>query len=229
MIAAEFKMQLTAILMGEVVAMTKKLEVELFSFSELSEKSQRNVYSDEYDDFVNSIFFDHELETHTESFKDWLREEWGASEIEVLYDISYSQGDGCCCTAYLDVEEVLTKLDFWQELADEINNGNLTIDDITIIRAGRSNFYCHERTCWVAIKWDYDYDNGEECYEYLLGAITDVEYKIYDILEDKLLELKRDLYGAYESTSSFESFSELYSENDSLYFENGKRADFLIN
>ena len=51
----------------------------------------------------------------------------GATDIEVNYDLGYSQGDGCSFTAFFDVDTVLANLDYWQDLTDDLNSGLIEI------------------------------------------------------------------------------------------------------
>jgi len=191
-----------------------------YEFSELSEKIQRDWYEKDNE----CLHYDAEkcfLEPLVEGFQEQLSEDYGATDIEVNYDISYSQGDGCSFTAFFDIDTVLANLDYWQALADDLNSGLIEIEDIRVVRCGPSNYYCHENTCEVVIDWACNPEHEEEEYDRLQELVDDVSNVLTNEIRDKLQDLKRDLYAAFEEATSFEAYQNLMSELDRRYTEDG--------
>ena len=200
---------------------TYKTEIIGYTFSELERDVQERMYQDDGEDF--SDVQQHVLEDSTDHFKTELEEEFGATDIELFYDVAYSQGSGACFTAHFDVDTMLANLDFWQDLCDDINAGNITIDEIRVERCGPSNFYCHENTCQVVITWIH----GEEQYydESWIDLIANAEKLMTEIVRDRLRDFAYELRGTYEEAVSFASYCEYMSDSDAVFTEDGNLID----
>ena len=188
-----------------------------FEFSELPEEIQRDWYEKDNE----CLHYDAEecyLQPLVEGFQEQLSEDYGATDIEVNYDLSYAQGDGCSFTAFFDVDVVLSNLDYWQDLADDINSGLVEIQDIRVVRCGRSNYYCHENTCEVEIDWECNPEHNDKDYDRLQELVDAVSVMITDEIRDKLRDLKRDLYNAFEEATSFEAYQMMMSEVNNLRY-----------
>ena len=188
-----------------------------YEFSELLEDIQRDWYTKDSECLYQDAM-DCYLEPLIEGFQEQLREDYGATDIEVNYDVGYSQGDGCSFTGFFDVDTVLANLDYWQDLADDLNSGLIEIEDIRVVRCGRSNYYCHENTCEVEIDWACNPEYEEEEHDRLQGLVELVEATITDEIRDKLRWLKSDLYEAYEEATSFEAYQEYMAEHNNLKY-----------
>jgi hypothetical protein len=188
-----------------------------YEFSELLEEIQRDWYEKDRE----SLDYDAEecfLQPLIEGFHELLSEDYGATDIEVNYDLSYGQGDGCSFTAFFEVDTVLANLDYWQDLADDLNSGLIEIEDIRVVRCGFSNYYCHENTCEVEIDWECNNEYREEEYNRLQELVDIVSTMITNEIRDKLRDLKRDLYDAWEVATSFEAYQELMAEENNLRY-----------
>jgi hypothetical protein len=142
----------------------------------------------------------------------------GYEFTELLEDLSYSQGDGCSFTAFFDVDTMLSNLDYWQDLADDLNSGLIEIEDIRVVRCGRSNYYCHENTCEVEIDWECNNEYRGEEFNRLQELVDAVSVVITNEIRDKLRDLKRDLYDAWEEATSFEAYQEFMAEHNNLKY-----------
>ena len=188
-----------------------------YEFSELSEDIQRDWYTKDSE----CLHYEAEecfIQPLIEGFQEELRGDYGATDIEVNYDLGYSQGDGCSFTAFFDVDTVLADLDYWQDLADDLNSGLIEIDDIRVVRCGRSNYYCHENTCEVEIDWECNPEYSEKEYDRLQELVDAVSVELTDEIRDKLRDLKRDLYDAWEEATSFEAYQEYMAEHNNLRY-----------
>ena len=188
-----------------------------YEFSELSEDIQRDWYTKDSE----CLHYDAEecfIQPLVEGFQEQLSEDYGASDIEVNYDLSYGQGDGCSFTAFFDVDTVLANLDYWQDLADDLNSGLIEIDDIRVVRCGRSNYYCHENTCEVEIDWECNPEYSDKEFDRLQELVDAVSTVLTDEIRDKLRDLKRDLYNAWEEATSFEAYQEYMANHNNLRY-----------
>jgi len=188
-----------------------------YEFSELLEEIQRDWYEKDSE----GLHYDAEecfVQPLIEGFQEQLSEDYGATDIEFNYDLSYGQGDGCSFTAFFEVDTLLANLDYWQDLADDLNSGLLEIEDIRVVRCGYSNYYCHENTCEVEIDWECNNEYREEEYNRLQELVDIVSTMITNEIRDKLRDLKRDLYDAWEVATSFEAYQELMAEENNLRY-----------
>ena len=188
-----------------------------YEFGELSEDIQRDWYNKDSE----CLHYDAEecfIQPLIEGFQEELSEDYGASDIEVNYDLSYGQGDGCSFTAFFDVDTVLANLDYWQDLADDLNSGLIEIGDVRVTRCGLSNYYCHENTCTVEIDWECNpecYDKEADRLQKLVDAAAAM---ITDEIRGRLRDLRGDLYDAWEVATSFEAYQEMMAEHNNLWY-----------
>jgi len=188
-----------------------------YEFSELLEEIQRDWYNKDNE----CLHYDTEeyvIQPMIEGFQEQLSEDYGATDIEVNYDLGYSQGDGCSFTAFFDVDTVLSNLDYWQDLADDLNSGLIEIEDIRVSRCGPSNHYSHENTCTTVIDWECNNEYRGEHYNRLQELVDLAEDRITNEIRDKLRDLKRDLYDAWEEATSFKAYQEFMSEHNNLRY-----------
>ena len=192
-----------------------------YKFSELSEDIQRDWYTKDNE----CLHYEAEecfIQPLIEGFQDELSEDYGATDIEVNYDLSYGQGDGCSFTAFFDVDTILSNLDYWQDLVDDLNSGLIEIEDVRVVRCGRSNYYCHENTCEVEIDWECNNEYREEEYNRLQELVDKSATMITNEIRDRLRDLKRDLYDSWEVATSLEAYQELMATLDNRYTEDGE-------
>ncbi len=191
-----------------------------YEFSELSDDIQRDWYAKDSE----SLHYDAEecyIQPLIEEFREQLSEDYDATDIEVNYDLSYGQGDGCSFTAFFDVDTVLSNLDYWQDLADDLNSGLIEIEDIRVVRCGRSNYYCHENTCEVEIDWECNNEYRGEEFNRLQELVDKSATMITNEIRDKLRDLRRVLYDAWEEATSFKAYQDLMAEVNNLRYTEG--------
>ena len=199
---------------------TYKTEIIGYTFSELSKEVQEEIYNRNSEDF--SYVQEHVLEDAVCEFKTDLEEEYGATDVEVFYDISYSQGSGACFTAHFDVDTMLASTDFWQDLCDDLNAGKLSINDIRVERCGPSNYYCHENTCYVIIDWTSLKEYNEDWPDLVANA----EKLMTEMVRDQIRDFFYALRDRYEEAITFEAYCEYMADIDSVvYTEDGTLVD----
>lgn len=201
---------------------TYKTEIIGFSFDELSDEIKQKIYQEEYNEFSQMVDF--------EPIESWFRETLSnvygldLETLELYYDLSYSQGSGACCVGELDVETVFENRvgSYFTKLRNLIESGKIEIDNISIVRCGPSNFYCHENTCCVEIEYASDptqvdgwpVEEAEELEEMLTNAIR-----------EELCDFHSKLQDYYEEYTSFETFFHVTSESAVVYTEEGQVID----
>ena len=205
---------------------TYKTEIIGYTFRELSKEVQDEIYNRNSEDFC--YVQEHVLEDAVCEFKTDLEEEYGATDIEVFYDISYSQGSGACFTAHFDVDTMLASLDFWQDLCDDLNAGKLSIDEVRVERCGPSNYYCHENTCYVAIEWSWSDESKYN--ENWPDLIANAEKLITEMVRSQIRDFFYTLRDSYEEAISFEVYCEYMSASDDIacFTEEGEQINQLF-
>ena len=200
---------------------TYKAELEIigYTFDELSMPIKQCLYENDYENIAEQV----EFNCFEEDFREQLITDYGAdsSTLEVLYDVSYSQGSGACFTGELDVDTVISKLgDDWSTTIDKIKAGTLIIDSINIVRCGPSNFYCHSNTCMVEIEYSYN----EELESDPETTISALETLLIKELRDRLDSFHTQLESYFEEATSFDAYCD-YPDEDAVYTADGKAVD----
>ena len=207
---------------------TYKTEIIGYSFEELSEETQQEIYQKDLENFEEMVEFD----IVEDAFREMLIEQFGASAetLEAYYDVSYSQGSGACCVGELDVDTVLEKRvgSYYQDLLEFIKvdpvlgYAPVQIESIQIVRCGPSNFYSHENTCCVEIDWSFEGGVSEEA---AIEVIEELEEMLTNAIREELLNFHSNLRDHYEESTSFEVYCDLMSDSHIVYTEDGKVVD----
>ena len=203
---------------------TYTTEIIGYTFSELSKEVKEKIY--ENDDFFSEMVDFSPIE---DEFRSLLMECFGVDPdtLEVYYDVSYSQGSGACCVGQLDVATVLRERvgSYFTKLLDLIELGRVEIDEINIIRCGPSNFYNHENTCTVEIKYSTLYHTGQPVStKFGDKEITELEEILTNGIREELCDFHSKLQDHYEESTSFEAYCEI-TEDHTVYTEDGKVVD----
>lgn len=177
----------------------KETKAKVYSFNELDLDAKRRLYTEDMNDIIPNF------EIELEEFTQCLEQDFGASDVEYAYSIFGGQGDGVCFTADFDVDATLCNLDYWQCLIDDLNSEKVTIDDITVVRCGHYNYYCHENTCTVEIAWIHNEDCDDE-FDRIQDLITNVESLINEDIRGRLIDLRYKLENEYAVQTSFEHY-----------------------
>ena len=213
---------------------TYKTEIIGYSFEELNEDDQYSIYEND-NCFADMI----DLEHIEDDFKETISQLFGGIDIGTYYDISNSQGSGACCVADLDVDTILNTLLNNSKchngrlpialhiLREKHKNASINLDSIQVVRCGPSNFYSHENTCCVEIKYtDYSFtgENPEDIDE----AITTIEAELTLQIRELLTDFHGNLESFYDDASSFEAYCDIMSNNDAVYTREGKVVDPVL-
>ena len=113
-------------------------EVEVYSYDELDGKAREK---------VKTFYFDIKVDCDAEYFKDYVREDlkedWGVTDLDMYYSLSYSQGDGVCLYGYVSFADILANENLRNVVCNEIDieahKGVLTevLDGFKLEHSGR--------------------------------------------------------------------------------------------
>lgn len=197
---------------------TKKFDV--FTFDELSPKAKEKAIA-HFEPMVTDYWYfsDNAIQPKRDL------EAQGFKNVEVLYDLSYSQGSGACFTGSLDNDGLLKFLTHnkltkkYPNLVKAINK--VTIDiDIEIKHSGR---YTHEYSTTIESNTSTQYETP------LSGKLRDDYYAFLDYFDNRpinnddirigwLIQTNKEIYKTlkdeYESISSPENIAS-YIEDES--------------
>lgn len=192
-------------------------EYKIYSFGELDEATQEKVLE------RNSDFNDYDdmLEAEVEHQKEELLEA-GYDDVEILYDISYSQGSGASFTAgKVDLKKFIS----FYKLEEKFPLVLEYIEDVYATVARGSSFYYHEKTTYSAVEIDADY---------LAEQLTDEEYNkleaevelLVKLLDEDVEERNYNIYKSlredYEAQTSREALIQSFADNGIYFTEDGK-------
>lgn len=184
----------------------KTQTINTFSFNELSEKVQTKVLDKFRYDFNNN------------SFNDYLNEDFnielsisGFYDSEIYYSGFYSQGDGLCFDAKINMS-FFCETENEKRILKLIDNG--LIENFTIQKTSFANHYSHEKTRYTNF-WNSGKNN-----------IDNVLSELCKKIENKRLELCNKFYSILEKDNDYfysdENIKEIIIENEYEFFEDGQ-------
>ena len=181
----------------------KTVQIELFTFEELTPEVQKKVIEDNR--YLNVEYFD----WYHSIIEEWTAklEEAGYMEPEILFSGFYSQGDGASFTAKLDMEKFLTGK--YEALRGLELSGS-------VIR--HNSRYVHENSTHVEIH-DTEGNATKEQDALILDLEQDLNAKILSINK----EIYKDLEDDYEFQTSDEVVRECLINQEGHYEKNGKQ------
>ena len=180
----------------------KIVEVKIYSFNELSMEAQQKVIKNLYD--IN-VYDDTWHECILEEFTAQLNEK-GFLDAEIFFSGFWSQGDGLCFDAKIDVEKFTNK-----RLSYVIEN----YSNIYISKTNNSNLYSHEKTRYI----DYEPTGRKNIDTAIEKLANEIESERLSICKDFYRQLEK----AYEDLCSEESIIETIEANNYEFTEAGNR------
>lgn len=200
---------------------------DVYKFDELSEEIKEKLI-EERAEKEREIFCEWELETlMTEEASNILENTFTSfNNVDVVYDLSYSQGSGAMIQFDIPIEDVNKKLKIFTDKELEILTKGYYSSLIKIRH--NDNFYCHEYTFKIIDDLDYCIDAAlyhEEITENKYNKLEKKLEKMRDLLKDIIIDMNVDLkkYG-YSLLEDFDFFKEqaVYTLSDYEYLENGE-------
>lgn len=188
----------------------------VYKFDELTDEAKQKAletYSD-YNDF------DGMLDGSVDCIEEMLFER-GFDDVDVRYDISYSQGSGASFTAgSVDIKKWLA----YYKLEHKFTILLDYLDDVYAnIRSGSSHYY-HEKTTSSNVETDFEYlDELTDDQHNKLNEETEFLVKILDEdVEETNRMIYKTLLDDYEAQTSEDAIIESFEANDVVFTEDGK-------
>lgn len=193
----------------------RTIEKTVYTFDELTDRVKEKVIKDQ-------IEFESEVYTC-----DWLIQEWveklkeeGFINAKIHYSGFYSQGDGACFDAEIDLKKFVndykTYLPLLAKRLDRIDE----YIEAGICKNSYSNWYSHEKTRYIDVTCNSDLDERQVRRLAKEVKILDelIEKDRLDLCKQFYKELKED----YERVTSSESAIADIKANEYEYFEDGE-------
>jgi hypothetical protein len=187
---------------------------EVYKFSELSEKAQQKAIEKIRND-ENYLSYDW---WHYDGYVDDL-EKLGFKDVKIYFSGFWSQGDGACFDAKIDLSNVENLTIQEKRVVKLINEGY--IDNFEITKNSYANHYSHENTRKIETNfWTYggnlisNFSNIEEIYHNLGEKLEKIRY-------DKCKEIYESLYSQHEYLNSDEAIKEHIESNDLEFYQDG--------
>lgn len=184
-------------------------EYTVFSFDELNEEAKQKAI-----DSLRDINIDYYwAEVTIWNAKDKL-EALGYKDIEVFYSGFYSQGDGACFEAKVDISTWLKAHKMGNKFRVLYNNAQ----DLCSIEIKHSGHYYHENSM-VVDGTLYDHSNEQ------LGRQFD---SVVEMIEKEIVELAKEIYkeleNEYECRMTDEAVIDTINANEYEFLENGTQS-----
>lgn len=189
----------------------KTIELNLYSFNELSESAKEKAISKWYEK-EDYPFLSEDIRNY---IAEKLDTEKVISEIELNYSLSYSQGDGLSFKCDFDFEKWLEKYDFQEFKKRAI------LEQFSVKINANNGRYCYAHKdcvnmeyCTYKSYFSTDLSNLESLADSVLSDITDYYLSICK-------EAQKYGYSVIEYRMNNTEFSDLCEVNDYLFYENG--------
>ena len=196
------------------------IEKDVYKYGELNEEAKENVKN-----WLLEVYRDGEV--FTQYCLEIMKAEYGLNNLDVNYNLGYSQGDGLSFTGKISIYDFITnplnkerlEKDFTQKelktlyfLANTMELGSIIIN--------RVNYYYYHKN---SVNFDYEYEIGD----YLRGKekLENVAEKflnyIIDLFDSECDKLEEYGYNYFYEISEEEA-KEICTANDYKFFENGE-------
>ena len=181
----------------------------VFSFQELSKEAQEKALDELRD--VNVDFDD----WHQFILEDWKEklEAMGYTHPKIMYSGFWSQGDGACFEATIDLTTWLKAYKLTNKYrklyAEQKRDGYVNI----VIR--HSGHYYHENS--TSVEDEFGYHLSEKAQDQLGEIVALIESDIVDINK----QIYRSLEKAYEASTSDEAIKDTIEANEYTFLEDG--------
>lgn len=181
---------------------------ETYTYDELSKEAQEKVLENLHDISVEDDWFEFEFEEIIESLA-----KMGFEDAKIFFSGFYSQGDGACFTANLDIDKVVKYFKLKTKYAHLLKKHDIT----GCIRAG--GHYSHANT--MSIDIDAERKDGKEMYTESTEQ-ENFKEEILDLARTEADEIYDDLKKSYEYLTSEKSIVEMIEVNEYTFLEDGK-------
>ena len=183
----------------------KTIEIQLYKFNELSKESKEKALKN-YSNINENMDYDYII---YEAVRELTTAGFLNAKIE--YSGFWSQGDGLCFDATIDVSK-FAETSNEKRIAKLIFDGS--IEEFTIEKTSFANHYSHEKTRYI--------DHSKTGRENIDKVMETLENKIESIRLQFCNKFYNTLEDAYDYDNSEEAIIETFDMNDYDFTENGK-------
>lgn len=185
---------------------TKKYDV--YTYDELSKEAQEKVLENLHDINVNYEWYEFEFEEMIESLT-----KMGFEDADIRFSGFYSQGDGACFTANLDIDKLVKYFKLKTKYSHLLKTHNIT----GCIRANDSH-YSHANT--MSIDIDIERKDDKEMYTESTEQ-ENFEEEILDLARTEADKIYDGLQKTYEYLTSEDSTVETIKANEYAFLKDG--------
>jgi len=198
--------------------------IELYEFNELNEDAKAYAI-----DKYRYQFSEYDAEYLTEWFESELYNAYGLEDVEVLWSLSHSQGDGVSFTGEISEDALSIILKAYDPIVyDRFQAFKRRYDTVINIDIRRVNYrYYHEYSATIDIDADSDVYNEDDVtsdIDTLEALMDDVSTTIERAYIDICQTLKREGYDYISNVESDENTIEDLLIGGCLFYENGVQA-----
>lgn len=193
----------------------RTIEIKLYKFNELSEEAKKNAIEKLHDINVNSSFWH-------ECIVDMFKEDTQKFEVEKVYFSGFwSQGDGAMFE-YSGISQELFEEAIDSLKIDNYKKNAMKKAGIFSVKGKQQGCYYHEKSCNHIMY----FENNDVLHENIDSLFYEFHSELEDFIEDKYIELARELYNKleneYEYQTSEEAIIETIECNDYEFTEEGE-------
>ena len=189
---------------------------DVYKYDGLSKEAQQKVIEDNHDINTDYEWFESDFECMIEELT-----KKGFDDAEIFFSGFYSQGDGACFTANLNVEKIMKYFKLATKYTDLLKKyvipGNVKADN---------HHYCHSNVMYLDIELDAIVDIKRLSIAQQ-DALSDVEeelrIKLFEIAKNEADKIYATLQKTYEHLTSEDVIIETIKENEYVFLKDGKR------
>ncbi|MEM3335451.1 MAG: hypothetical protein QXY47_05415 [Thermoplasmata archaeon] len=202
---------------------TKTIKLKTYTFDELKDEVKEKVLEKYRDINVNYDGW------HDFIIDDWKRkiENLGYENVKIYYSGFYSQGDGACFVATVNIEKWIKKHKAGRRFRKLLNE----------VRAGYYAYIGikHNLSSWLKSRYRYNFSTSTDVVFYGDSELSEKAYKqleemvelIKEEREELGNEIYRDLEKEYNYLTSDEAIIETLIKNDYEFLEDGSRQIYI--
>ena len=189
----------------------KTVQINTYSFSELSDKAKEKALN--HYRYLNVDYADWDEYILEEEEK--KLESLGYSDVNILYSGFWTQGDGACFTASIDIKK-------WLEAHKLTNKYKLLYvnSELVTMTLIHNNYYCHSTTTELE-DICYFQDLPEAKKEKLYRQVNEIEKLILEEREELGDNIYKTLQQAYVTKISDEAVRDTIEANEYYFLEDG--------
>jgi hypothetical protein len=192
---------------------TKTIKVKLYTFDELSDKEKvLNEYRDinvDYDGWYNFVI---------ENWQEKL-EKLGYEDVKIYFSGFYSQGDGACFTAKVNIPKWIKAHKASKRFKKLLNEYNKGIYAFITIK--------HNYRYYFSTSTTVDYEGGMDLSDKAYEQLEEIARWIEDEREKLGNTIYKDLEEEYKYLTSDEAVRETIIANDYMFMEDGSRSIYV--